>query len=292
MPDGTHWFPAADLCRNLGYSHTGSALRAIADASNYEALETVLQRHTLGIPAGREWRRDMKLVNLQGLVRLVNACTKPEAEPFKAWASKVLVAVQRDGSYALTKAEVQPTGPGAPVAYAMPQQVADAIVRLEEQNIRNDERLAAAQEDANKARWEGVEVLKAVADAQQKSVIAMQEVVLETMRSMARVAESLDALAAHRSPPGPPAETLTADTLLAAWRARLTITDDVWAVAVLLAPALAERGEVWYSAEHIAARTGLTTARVHDSLRFLLKRQCIRQVASLHNTPGYGPHRA
>lgn len=60
MPDGTHWFPAVDVCKNLGYAHVGSTLRNIADAANFDSVESVLQKHTLGIPAGREWRRDMK----------------------------------------------------------------------------------------------------------------------------------------------------------------------------------------------------------------------------------------
>ncbi|MDT0342206.1 hypothetical protein [Streptomyces litchfieldiae] len=107
--------------------------------------------------------------------------------------------------------------------------------------------------------------------------------------AMSRMANSLEEIA-HWLPPRPPATSTpaTGERLLADWRARLTITDDVWAVAVLLAPGLAEQGEVRYGVEDIAARTGLPTARVHDSLRFLLKRQCIRQIGSAHNTPVYG----
>ncbi|GGQ73723.1 helix-turn-helix domain-containing protein [Streptomyces asoensis] len=48
------------------------------------------------------------------------------------------------------------------------------------------------------------------------------------------------------------------------------------AVAAVLAPALA-RGEARYRVEDIAARTGLSHDRVHDSLRMLLKRGCVRQ---------------
>ncbi|KRD19062.1 hypothetical protein ASE41_20170 [Streptomyces sp. Root264] len=32
-PDGTHWFPAVDVCKNLGYAHIGSTLRNIAVAA-------------------------------------------------------------------------------------------------------------------------------------------------------------------------------------------------------------------------------------------------------------------
>jgi hypothetical protein len=41
----------------------------------------------------------MNVVDLQGLIRLVNGCTKPTAQPFKAWASEVIATIQRyDGS--------------------------------------------------------------------------------------------------------------------------------------------------------------------------------------------------
>lgn len=66
----------------------------------------------------------------------------------------------------------------------------------------------------------------------------------------------------------------------------------MWAVAVLLAPALAERGEARYSVEVIAERTGLTPARVHDSLRFLLRRRCIRPVAADGGAPVYAVDRS
>ena len=33
-PDGTHWFPAVDVCKNLGYAHIGSTLRNIAVAAD------------------------------------------------------------------------------------------------------------------------------------------------------------------------------------------------------------------------------------------------------------------
>ncbi|MGW7292947.1 hypothetical protein ACWGIB_11240 [Streptomyces xiamenensis] len=61
----------------------------------------------------------------------------------------------------------------------------------------------------------------------------------------------------------------------------------MWAVAVLLAPALVTDGRVNWSVDEIAARTGLSSARVHDSLRFLLRRHCIRQIGILHNAPVY-----
>ncbi|WP_329219204.1 Bro-N domain-containing protein [Streptomyces sp. NBC_01485] len=256
MPDGTHWFPAVDVCRNLGYAHVGSTLRNIADAANFDSVESVLQRHTLSIPAGREWRRDMNLVNLQGLILLVNACTKPESQPFKTWVSEVIATIQRDGSYSLEPAPVQPAPTGG-TAYLMPDQVADAIVRLEERNIRADEMLLAFQE-------ERTDLLRQLTHSQNLMADALRDIA-EALRSPG-----------DRSRPVSDTRP-TPQEILATWKAKnLVVTEDVHAVATLLAPALAH-GEARYRVEEIATRTGLSHDRVHDCLRMLLKRGCVRQ---------------
>ncbi|MGP3967916.1 BRO-N domain-containing protein [Streptomyces sp. 6N223] len=327
MPDGEHWFPAADVCRELGYSTTHKALLDHVPEKHRVSLETVTGGHGLSIPAGRSWRRDLQMIDLQGLILLVQGCTKPSCLPFKEWVTDVITTLQRDGSYSLNKAEVQPTNPEAPPAYAMPQQVADAIVRLEERNLRTDEEFALAQRDANVMRREAVNslrdmattqretvnalkgvaeaqrettrALRDLAEAQQRSTMAMHELLAETVRSS--LPKPADRIPRQRSRPAATAveeaaaeavETTAAEQLLAAWRARVTITEDVWAVAVLLAPRLAEDGEVRVRVESIAEQPDLTTARVHDSLRFLLKRQCIRQVGTRHNAPVYAVHHA
>ncbi|MGW4223997.1 BRO-N domain-containing protein [Streptomyces bauhiniae] len=143
-PDGEHWFPAVDVCKQLGYAHTGSTLRNLVDPAFQSPTGSVLLRHTSSIPAGQNWRQNMNLVNLHGLIQLVNGSTKPESQPFKTWVSEVIVTIQRDGTYSLDPAPLQTT-PGT--SYVMPPQVADAIVRLEERNLRADEALAAAQEE-------------------------------------------------------------------------------------------------------------------------------------------------
>ncbi|GAB2908357.1 BRO-N domain-containing protein [Streptomyces mayteni] len=275
MPDGEHWFPAVDVAKELGYANTRQAITLHVAPGHTARLGDIARSVYLADAAcniaGHGLRKSMRMVNLNGLVALVNGCTKPEAQAFKAWVTEVVVTVQREGSYSLRKAEVQPTAPGAPAVYAMPQQVADVIVRLEEQNLRIDQRLVASEEEANRARREGVAAIQSIA------------------RSVSRLADSWGQL--PRQSVGSQVSS-SASELLASWRARLTITDDVWAVAVVLAPALAEHGEARYSVEDIAASTGLTTARVHDCLRFLMKRQCIRQIGSVRNTPVYGVHHA
>lgn len=192
----------------------------------------------------------MNLVDLQGLIRLVNGCTKPESRPFKNWVSEVIATIQRDGSYSLEPSPAQTPATGAP-AYVMPQQVADAIVRLELRNLDADEALSALAGERN-------DLLRQISQSLQDIAVSLR----------CPGNDSQPALASQ----------LTAKEILAAWKAKnLVVTDDIHAVATLLAPALA-RGEARYRVEEIANRTGLPHERVHDCLRMLLKRGCVRQV--------------
>lgn len=246
LPDGTYWFPAVDVCRHLGYTHVGSALRNVADTANFSSVESVLQRHTLSVPAGREWRRDMNLVNLQGLIRLVNGCTKPESQPFKNWVAEVITTIQRDGSYSLEPAPVQPA-PTECTAYAVPQQLADALVRLEERSIQTNEAL----QQINNSQHTIVEVLRDIA---------------QTLRGRNDLARTVQA------------PELTPEQLLSNWRTRnLVVTEDIHTVAAHLAPALLHGGAD-YSVEEIAVCTGLSPARVQNSLELLSENGCVRQV--------------
>lgn len=152
VPDGEHWFVAADVATNLGYANTRQALVMHVAADCQTPLDG-LARSVCGADAshkiaGHGLKKSMKMVNLRGLISLVNGCTKPECGPFKAWVSEVIATVQRDGSYTLEPSPVRPS-PSGGTAYAMPQQVADAIVRLEERNIRADELMVTLQEENN-----------------------------------------------------------------------------------------------------------------------------------------------
>jgi prophage antirepressor-like protein len=268
MPDGSHWFPAADVCKRLGYTTTNKALNDHVPFGHRDCLESVTGSHSLGVPAGREWRRDLQLIDLRGLIFLVNGCTKLSCLPFKEWVSEVISTIQQSGSYALTKAEVQPVASSAPVAYAMPAQIADAIVRLEERNIRLDEEFAAVQR-------ERLTMERASLDLRRDSLAAQQSAV----EAMERIIDRLDTVLSSRpAPPAVPPQRPrpTADTLLADWKTRMAVTEDVWAVAVTIAPTLAEEGELRQPLESIAARTGLSVHRVNECLRFMRKHACIR----------------
>ncbi|MGW0766030.1 BRO-N domain-containing protein [Streptomyces sp. NPDC002676] len=266
MPDGAHWFPAVDVCKQLGHTNSRQALADHVPDAHREILETVTGAYGLSIPAGREWRRDLNVISLQGLILLVNACTKPACAPFKQWAAEVIETVQREGTYTLEEAEVQPADPGAPIAYAMPEQVAEAIVRLEAHNLQLDEELANGQRESIALQRETL--------ATQKATLAVQQAMV---RAMERIADRLDALVLEHQMPGRHLTLVpTTESVLADWRQRLSVTEDVWTVAVVIAPVLVEKGELREPLESIAARTGLSASRVNDCLRLLRRHACIR----------------
>ncbi|GAA4657752.1 BRO family protein [Streptomyces chumphonensis] len=260
LPDGTHWFPASDVCRRLGYTTTRKALVDHVPETYREMLQTVTGRHGLGIPPGREWRRDLQMVNLQGLVQLVNGCTKPEAMPFKQWVTEVVVAVQRDGVYELEPAAVQSPDPAAPVAYAMPQPVVDAIVRLEERNLRTDEMLAAVQRES----------------------LATQQRVADAVERIAAAVEGMAAGGRHPEPDAPaepaaPVPAASAREVLDRWRRRLPRGSRAWPVALYLLPHLVEQGEVRMSVDFLAVKAGLTAQQTSLALTELRRHGCVEQ---------------
>ncbi|MER6139357.1 BRO family protein [Streptomyces sparsogenes] len=311
MPDGTHWFPAVDVAKDLGYANTRQALGWHVPEDCHVSLGdlagSVYGRDGSCKVAGHGLKKSMQMVNLQGLIRLVNGCTKPESEPFKNWVTEVVVSIQRHGSYQLEKAEVQPTTPDAPTAYAMPKEVADAIVRLEQHNLSMDAQMLAMQREAQELRRESAELMRQSVEAQkevaeaQKEIAKTQREALEAQREAQREAERVqreiveairestavqresftagpDSIRRHwRDLPEPP-QVVTPASVIAEWRENnLVVTADIWAVAVYILPAIIAQGECLYPLSTIASNTGLTEHRVHDALRMLQKRGCIRQ---------------
>jgi prophage antirepressor-like protein len=273
MPGGSHWFPAVDVCKELGHSNSRKALADHVPEEHRDSLETVTGSYGLSVPAGREWRRDLQLISLQGLILLVNACTKPACAPFKQWVAEVIETVQREGSYSLDEAEVQPAAPGAPIAYAMPDQVAEAIVRLEAHNLRLDEELAEGQRTSIALQREMLSTQQATLAAQQATLAVHQAMV----HALERIADRFDTLVLHPGAPrGRLAPVPTTESVLADWRQRLAVTEDVWTVALVIAPVLVEKGELREPLESIAARTGLSVRRVNECPRLLRTHACIR----------------
>ncbi|MGW0839671.1 BRO-N domain-containing protein [Streptomyces sp. NPDC002787] len=278
MPDGTHWFPAVDVCKQLGHTNSRQALSDHVPEEHREILETVTGAYGLSVPAGREWRRDLNLIDLQGLILLVSACTKPECAPFKQWVAEVIETIQREGSYTLEEAEVQPAEPGAPIAYAMPEQVAEAIVRLEERNLQADEQLAVTQHKSLDLQHKSIALQEQMVELHSATLIAQQAIA----QAMERIANRLDALSVERPAPNTTAFSAhpTTESVLADWRERLSVTADVWTVAVVIAPVLVEEGELRQPLDAIAARTGLSVHRVNECLRLLRKHACIHPLGA------------
>ncbi|MGW3144299.1 DNA-binding protein [Streptomyces sp. NPDC001177] len=157
----------------------------------------------------------------------------------------------------------------------MPEQVADAIVRLEERNIRADEALLARQAELCRHQ----DSMARAQDSMAKAHDSMAKAQNSMADALHRIAHSLD-LIADRFKPAAEAEgapAMSPQQLLGIWRAKnLVVTDDVHAVAAYLAPSLV-RGPVRCPLEEVAGSTGLTLDRVHDCVRMLLKRGCMRQ---------------
>ncbi|MFI8434119.1 Bro-N domain-containing protein [Streptomyces sp. NPDC079020] len=279
MPDGKHWFPAVDVCGQLGYANSRKALSDHVPERSRDFLETVTGRYSLSVPAGREWRRDLQLIDLQGLILLVSGSTKPSCRPFKQWVADVIATVQEDGSYSLGGPPAAPEAAGAApwAAPGVPDRVADVIVRLEERNIRLDEQFAAAQHESLATQRETLLAQRATAHALER--IADR---LDTL--FASPATTIPAQAGAPQPARP-----TAQAVLDGWKSRMSVTEDVWSVAVTIAPVLAAEGELHQSLESLADRTGLSTHRVNECLRFMRRHACIR---SLGGTADGSPHYA
>jgi prophage antirepressor-like protein len=292
MPDGTHWFPAVDICSQLGYANTSDAVHDLVPEASRKSLGTVVQNYRSSVPAGHGLKKSMNMINLHGLIRLVGACTKPASEPLKEWVTDVIVTVQRDGSYQLDRSPI-PVAGQQPLL--LPEPLAEVIVRLEERNLRLDEEFAVAQREAERTRKERLLSQREMVEAQhdmarlQQESLQTQREMLQTQnvmaRAMHRIADSLDALAGRIGSSPPAVERpflspypLTAESVLADWKTRMSVTEDVWAVAIVIAPVLAERGEIRMPLESIAGRTGLTLHRVNECLRFMRKHACIRSL--------------
>ncbi|RCG13986.1 DNA-binding protein [Streptomyces diacarni] len=276
LPDGRHWFPAADVARELGHTNASEALRRHVPEDMRTPLETLISREGWLVPPGQGLKKSMTMLSLGGLIRLVNGCVKRECEPFKNWITEVVVKVQREGTYTLEKAEVQPREADGPTAYAMPAAVADAIVRLEEHNLRMDEEWLAQRREER--RFEsGVTAAHQEMLAQHQEMLAQHR---EIIGLLGRLVENTDPghREVHSAPAPAPQRSAGAVSLLSLWeRNQLAITKDVWPVAALMAGMLTVHGEARVCMEEVVGRTGLPQEKVLAALRLLLRHNCVRQ---------------
>lgn len=264
LSDGTHWFPAVDAARQLGYASARQALRAHVGP----ALHTTFGE----LPVEGEERKDLKkstrMVCLEGLVQLVNGSGRAEAGPFKAWVAEVVTGVQRDGSYGLELSPLRAAG------FVLPQHLLDVLVRLEEGNLQLDEEQSAALREAGRD-------LHRIADRISESLERIALPQIPAQRSDSPVPPGAVPVADDDAGPA-----LTPQELLDSWCARnVVVSDDVHAVAAYLAPALV-RGGVRYRLEEVARRTGLTAERVRDCVRMLVERGCMRHAGGTGGADG------
>ena len=180
MPDGTHWFPAADVLGELGYTNPAKTLADHVPERYRTPLGTLTTRYGSIVPAGHGFKKTMNMINLHGLIRLVGACTKPTSELFKEWVTDVIVTVQRGGSYELESSSIA-TGGKRPLL--LPEPLAEVIVRLEERNLRLDEEFAAAQREAEITRKGRLESQQKMVQTQHESV-RLQREALQTQREL------------------------------------------------------------------------------------------------------------
>ncbi|MEU8540042.1 Bro-N domain-containing protein [Streptomyces sp. NPDC048717] len=307
LPDGTHWFPAVDAARQLGYASARQALRAHVDPAMHTTVgELPCDPDTAAQDAHPKGLKDStRVVCLEGLVQLVTASARVEARPFKTWVAEVVTGVQRDGSYGLELSPLRAAG------FVLPQQLLDVLVRLEEGTIELDAEQSALLEEAGRdlhriaeriseslgrfafpqipaqrslgasSPVSPVSPVSPAAPAAPPSADGRTDRTDRTGRSAGSGSGTAGASADNEvtgtgSGGGSRSPALTPQELLASWSARdVVVGEDIHAVASCLAPALV-RGGVRYRLEEVARRTGLTSERVRDCVRILVERGCMR----------------
>lgn len=90
-PDGTLWFVAADVCRELGYLNAPQAV------TRHCKPKGISKRYTID-NIGRT--QEVTVVNEANLYRLISRSNAPNAEPFQDWVcEEVLPTIRKTGSY-------------------------------------------------------------------------------------------------------------------------------------------------------------------------------------------------
>lgn len=201
MPDGTHWFPAADVCRELGHTNPSEALRRHVPESMRCVAATLISREGWAFPAGQGLRKTLVMLSLQGLIRLVNGCVKPECEPFKNWVTEVVVEVQRTGSYELAT-RVGGASDNEATGFAMPEALVEVIARLEARNADLDEEFAKARQQECDERQRLIAGQRELVSGQRELVNGQLELAAatrETAAALGRIAQAMEGAAGRLS---------------------------------------------------------------------------------------------
>jgi prophage antirepressor-like protein len=90
-PDGTLWFVATDVCRELGYTKAWNAIKQHCKPDGVTKRNTIDNILRL---------QDVTVINKSNLYRLINRSNAPNADPFQDWVcEEVLPSIHKTGSY-------------------------------------------------------------------------------------------------------------------------------------------------------------------------------------------------
>ncbi|MFM9451253.1 BRO-N domain-containing protein [Streptomyces europaeiscabiei] len=120
-PDGEHWFVAADAATDLGYANTRQALIWHVAPDCTRRLEEIAQG-VYAVDASRKLaahrlQKSMKMVNLRGLIALVNVAPSPNALPSRRGSPK---SSPPSSATAPTPSNAPPYNPPPPAAPPTP----------------------------------------------------------------------------------------------------------------------------------------------------------------------------
>lgn len=141
---GEPWFPAKDVCENLGIDVRGGVTNRLEDDE-----KTYADRTCLGLAPGKE----ILLVNEYGLYSLVLQSRKPTAKAFKRWIThEVIPAIRKHGGYL--------TGQKIEEVLSDP----DTIIKLAT-DLKNERAARLAAESENAKMFPKAQFYDTVADA-------------------------------------------------------------------------------------------------------------------------------
>ena len=137
-PDGTLWFLAIDVCRELRYSNGPDAIKRHCKKDGIAKRDIV---DTLGK------RQEATVINEANLYRLIIRSNAPNAEPFQDWVSEeVLPSIRKTGSYG-HKPQQQ-----LDLTNLDPDVMLDALINV--QQLRKEEKAKLLELQEEKAKLE------------------------------------------------------------------------------------------------------------------------------------------
>jgi anti-repressor protein len=137
-PDGTLWFVATDVCRELGYVTVHNAI------TRHCKPDGVSFRHTID-NIGRQ--HEVTVITEANLYRLISRSNAPNAEPFQDWVcEEVLPSIRKTGSYG-HKPQQQ-----LDLTNLDPDVMLDALINV--QQLRKEEKAKLLELQEEKAKLE------------------------------------------------------------------------------------------------------------------------------------------